>query len=263
MALIDEIREDLQAIQTDIPAQIQTGIPQNVKSQNIRSIHSRSTQSALDILDLIEAIENSNNVLYGTDDPNEVPPLEDFGPGYFYVQMFLNEFSYYPVAFFIYNPVAEIQWWKIQNIDGFTRLYGTDVNPNLVLQLNVGRKVGDLYIQTTTGDVEGERLAVWFFVGLQSGVKWIDISSNSSAVLYTVQTLTGAQQRQALKNLGYIQINGNLFEYRKRPSNPGFVIVAGDVALNGWITDSRFGKILTYRSGDPTEIASWDVLEEI
>src|SRR5690606_32316467 len=169
MRLIDEIRADLEDVACDIPAQIQTGIPQNVKSQNIRSIHSRSTQSALDILDLIEQMENSDNVIYGFDNPNEVPPPEDFGPGYFYVQMFSNEFSQYPIAYFLYNPVADIQWWKIQNTEGIVRIYGSDSNPNSVPSINTAdRKVGDFYIETTTGDSEGQRLSVWIFIGLQS-----------------------------------------------------------------------------------------------
>ncbi len=60
-----------------------------------------------------------------------------------------------------------------------------------------------------------------------------------------------------------ILINGNPFTYKKHPLNNTGNILEGDLALNGWINNSRFGKILSYVSGDPLISNSWREIESI
>lgn len=62
----------------------------------------------------------------------------------------------------------------------------------------------------------------------------------------------------------HIYINGNLFELRKMPTNgdpdnPE----PGDVALNGWLNQDTFAKVLSFNGGDPTDLGNWEVLEQI
>lgn len=61
----------------------------------------------------------------------------------------------------------------------------------------------------------------------------------------------------------YILINGNPFEYKKHPDNETGEIQEGDLAINGWITETRFGKVLSYKTGNPEDVESWTILEEI
>ena len=61
----------------------------------------------------------------------------------------------------------------------------------------------------------------------------------------------------------YVIIEGNRFRYIPLPSNNTETIVAGDVASDGWISQTEFGKKLTYRTGPAVAIASWDIEEKI
>lgn len=61
----------------------------------------------------------------------------------------------------------------------------------------------------------------------------------------------------------YIKIEGNVFEYRPIIGNNGSSFVIGDLALNGWISQNSFGKILSYNGGNAALFSGWDVIESI
>lgn len=96
-----------------------------------------------------------------------------------------------------------------------------------------------------------------------NGLKYVLLaSSTTEAVLYTPQNLNLNQRTQALLNLGFIQIEGNLFGFRKK--NPFSLsgqptIEPGDYALNGFADDDYY-LALEYVGGNPKLFASWQVV---
>ena len=60
-----------------------------------------------------------------------------------------------------------------------------------------------------------------------------------------------------------IIIEGNRFEHVPIVGNDGSSFKAGDLAINGWINQTTYGKILSYVSGDATEVGSWEIIEQI
>lgn len=62
----------------------------------------------------------------------------------------------------------------------------------------------------------------------------------------------------------FIEIEGNRFDYRPNTGNDGSSFQAGDIALNGWISQNEFGKLLSYSgSGDASLFKNWDIIESI
>ena len=61
----------------------------------------------------------------------------------------------------------------------------------------------------------------------------------------------------------YILIEGNKFEYIPIFESNGSTFQAGDIAINGRIDASTYGKLLMYTSGDPTLFASWKIIEKL
>lgn len=61
----------------------------------------------------------------------------------------------------------------------------------------------------------------------------------------------------------YILIEGNRFRYEPIIGGTPGNFQLGDLALNGWISQNKWGKILSYSGGNPALFTSWDVLEEI
>lgn len=122
--------------------------------------------------------------------------------------------------------------------------------------------IGTLYVRQDNVGGNIVNTEMWIFTGVED-VGWANLTQTFSAVLFTPQTLSLSEKTQALKNLGYIEIEGNLFEYKRNPNNNTIGIVAGDIALNGWITATNFGRLLIYVSGSPTSVASWNVVDNI
>lgn len=61
-----------------------------------------------------------------------------------------------------------------------------------------------------------------------------------------------------------IKINGNDFSYIPIVGNDGSSFQAGDIAKDGWLSQTSFGKLLTYKgSGDPTLSENWNIIESI
>lgn len=60
-----------------------------------------------------------------------------------------------------------------------------------------------------------------------------------------------------------ISIEGNLFWYHPIMGNDGGAFAVGDLAINGWISQNVWGKVLSYNGGDPTLFSGWDVIESI
>lgn len=60
-----------------------------------------------------------------------------------------------------------------------------------------------------------------------------------------------------------ISIEGNLFWYHPIMGNDGESFEVGDMAINGWISQNKWGKILSYNGGDPTLFSGWDEIETI
>lgn len=176
MTQIDDIRLILNAIAADIPGFIQTGIPENVKSQNVRSLHDRDNQAAQQMLDLLEQLHESSQLLQGDEDPNEEPPSEFFRAGYFYLQWETTEFSRIPIAFYVCTGVPELGWWKFPSLSALPIThYGVGADPNEGLGLATIPNLGDYYVQTDDGTAGGEVLSVWFYTGVQAGDKWVKI----------------------------------------------------------------------------------------
>lgn len=137
-------------------------------------------------------------------------------------------------------------------------IYSGNADPNVTPPNGGNTNVGDIYIRT----LSGQAVQYWVKTGITGSV-WIDLTANSNAVIYTPQTLTNPQKQQALLNLGYILIEGNLFEYKRNPNNNTSGILAGDIAVNGWIAPNNFGKLLVYVSGTETNIASWNIIDNL
>ena len=85
----------------------------------------------------------------------------------------------------------------------------------------------------------------------------IEVSSLSANDVLTVQISVQRKQNNT------IYIEGNPFEYIPIVGNSGSSFVTGDIAMNGWINQTTFGKILSYVSGDATELGSWEIIEQI
>lgn len=60
-----------------------------------------------------------------------------------------------------------------------------------------------------------------------------------------------------------ISIEGNLFWYHPIMGNDGDGFEVGDLAINGWISQNKWGKVLSYNGGDPTLFSGWDEIETI
>lgn len=61
-----------------------------------------------------------------------------------------------------------------------------------------------------------------------------------------------------------VKIEGNRFDYRPNTGNDGSSFQQGDLALNGWISQNEFGKLLSYSgSGDASLFKNWDIIESI
>lgn len=184
MADITEIRDILNAVGTDIPNFIKTGIPENVKSQNVRSIHSRSNNAEKLMLDLIESLLEGNNLLQGEDDPNVNMPSDYFAPGYFYLRWKTTLVSRIPIEFYVYTGVPEIGWFKFLTAGQLPQKYfGTIENPNtepIPTLEPVVFAIGDLYVRTDDGTKDGAVEAVWFYSKSSIGDQWVKLAPSSS-----------------------------------------------------------------------------------
>ena|SRR5690606_12792579 len=60
-----------------------------------------------------------------------------------------------------------------------------------------------------------------------------------------------------------ISIEGNLFWYHPIIGNDGSGFEVGDLAINGWISQNVWGKVLSYNGGDPSLFSGWDIIESI
>lgn len=61
-----------------------------------------------------------------------------------------------------------------------------------------------------------------------------------------------------------IIISGNKFTYIPAIGNNGSSFQAGDIAKDGWINESTFGSILTYKgTGDATLLSNWETLHSV
>lgn len=158
------------------------------------------------------------------------------------------------------NLVAAINELKnqIDAIDAINKFTG-GADPNVEPPNGGDFDTGDIYIQTT----ETGAIAYWIYTGIEPSIGWLNLTANLSSVLYTSQSLSLAQKKQALKNLGWIEIGGNLFEYKRNPNNNTVGFIAGDIAVNGFIDANTFGRLLVYVSGTPTNINSWNQVDVI
>lgn len=96
----------------------------------------------------------------------------------------------------------------------------------------------DIYKRVVAGDV----LGVWMY----NGTSWISI----------IPTENPPEK--------HVTIGGNLFEWRQHPNNAGNDDPDnGDVALNGWIDENTWGKLLSFQGGDWTDINNWEILEQV
>lgn len=136
--------------------------------------------------------------------------------------------------------------------------YNGGADPNVEPPNGGDFNVLDFYTQTGVGGAE----ALWIYTGVPS-IGWLNLTGNLNSVLYTAQNLTIPQKKQALLNLGYIEINENIFEYRRNPANATVGIIPGEIALNGWVTPTQFGKLLIYVGGTVTNSSSWNIVDSI
>lgn len=58
-----------------------------------------------------------------------------------------------------------------------------------------------------------------------------------------------------------IRIEGRSFTYIPHATNSTGGFQNGDLALDGWVDDTTFGKILKYNGGNPSLFSGWDLVE--
>lgn len=96
----------------------------------------------------------------------------------------------------------------------------------------------DFYVRVQGGNTTG--------VYIYNGADWVQL----------LQVINPPEQ--------HITVSDNLFELRKNPANGDPENVEEfDVALNGWISNTVFVKVMSFTGGDPTDIGSWEILEQI
>ena len=172
---IEQILIELQGIEADIPQFIKTGIPENVKSDNIRSLELRNNQSIQDILEHIEDFAETGTVLVGVQDPNVTPP-PNYSIGSLYLQKTMP--GSVNTALFIYTGIDGVGWQNLisnQN-QGPSFFYGVNPDPNNILFQNI--KIGDYYVQTSDGTADGDVLSFWIFTSLLTGDVFKNLSTN-------------------------------------------------------------------------------------
>lgn len=175
-----EILQDLENMQAEIPQIIKTGVPKNVKSDKIRSLELRSNQAVQDILALLVADQEGESFLIkGFTDPNVEPPEVDYGPGQLY--QIVNPTTYEVLSFWIYTGVNGIGWWEFKKDVPPKKVFSVKADPNEAIIS--GAEIGDFYVQTSTGDADGDVESVWMFLELASGSQWIRLSDYTEGVV--------------------------------------------------------------------------------
>ncbi len=167
---INEIRKNLQGIEEDIPNYIKTGIPENVKSDNLRSIEQRNNTGVQDILEHIEALQSRGVLQVGFSNPNLEPPIEYY-VGMLYLEK--DEVTHENIGMYIYTGVNGLGWWKFQSFDTIAHYYGIISDPNSTTPRGEFRP-GDYYIETSDGTKDGDFLSIWLFTNLVSGPQFIN-----------------------------------------------------------------------------------------
>ena len=94
-----------------------------------------------------------------------------------------------------------------------------------------------------------------YLVGLADTINVADITTGDSL---QVQISVSAPQKD-----NFIEIEGNRFQYIPVFGSDGLTFQAGDIAINGRISATEYGKLLMYIAGDPTLFASWKIKEKI
>lgn len=86
-------------------------------------------------------------------------------------------------------------------------------------------------------------------------------SINTDFVQTTPQTLTPAQQIQALDNQGIkrIVVSGEWFTWHPYPRSTYNNVEVGDVASNGWGGQNTFVKAMIFTGGNHTDINNWEI----
>lgn len=184
MAEIDDIRELLQILQTDIPDFIKTGIPENIKSQNVRSLHARDNEASRRMLSLIQTLSEGDRLLQGEDDPNVNMPSDYFAPGYAYLRWEITEYSRIPIEFYLYTGVPELGWFRFLTAGQLAqKYYATIADPNaepIPTFEPVVFSIGDFYVKTSDGTKTGDVDAVWMFTKMSVGNQWVKLAPSSS-----------------------------------------------------------------------------------
>lgn len=101
--------------------------------------------------------------------------------------------------------------------------------------------------------------AKYIWDALQS---YITSNNNNIGNLQTSQSNITSRVEELEKRL-HTYIGGNFFELRKMPGNTNPTPEEGDLALNGWISSTDFGKILSFTGGDSSDFENWNILESI
>lgn len=189
MATIEEIQDLLIELSEDIPQFLQTGIPENISSGNLRSIETRTILVITYILEHIEQLTDSGNLLVGEDNPNETPPPK-YKIGQFYLQKTAGKLGVNS-DLYVFTGVAALGWWKFQDITGDV-MYGS-VSPTLNPALGANSKIGDLYVKTNTGNASGQIENVWMYINIHDGLKWLSLGDSSNYQNGTLTLLKAGQ----------------------------------------------------------------------
>lgn len=167
---INLIRQSLEGLEQDIPKYIKTGVPENVKSDNLRSIEQRNNTSVQDILDHIEALQSVGVLQTGFPNPNTEPP-DEYYIGQLYLQK--NQSTNENIALYLYTGINELGWWKFQNFQPIEFHYGTISDPNDNIP-DGDFRAGDYYIETSDGTPGGDFVSIWLFTNLASGFQFVN-----------------------------------------------------------------------------------------
>lgn len=169
-----EIKLQLETLEANIPQIFRTGIPENIKSDKVRALELQTNEAIQDILDLVsEGLDAQGAVIIGFSDPNQEPPIEDYGPGQLYQRV--DPTTYEKFSLWIYTGVGQEAWINLNKKSSSTQIvYGTAPDPNLEPTSFTTFKIGDYYVQTSSGTSSGEVLSVWLFTNSSIGAKFVN-----------------------------------------------------------------------------------------
>lgn len=153
------------------------------------------------------------------------------------------------------TKVLRIAWFRL-NVNNGQTLYGAGNDPITLANLI---PVSDTIIDRVR---HPDEIALNGMGGYDFGNPTYDIIEGDNKSQHDFNK-AAASLIKSLAAGSRFEIQGSTFEYRPILGNDGTSFQIGDLALNGWLAQNRFGKILSYNGGDATLFTGWDIVESI